>query len=348
MTNLLIYDLTFEELSDWITTQDHPDFRTKQIWEGLYKHCYQSFSEFTNIPKSMRISLEENFVTTALTQRAHLKSKDANTEKTLFELRDGAMIETVLMHYNNRRSLCISTQSGCTMGCVFCATGQMGFDRNLSSGEIISQGLFFEQRLREHNQNLTNIVLMGMGEPFLNYNASIQTIRQLNNPNGFNMGARRFTISTVGIIPKIRQFAGEGLQANLAISLHATEDTLRSSIVPINRLYPIGALINACNEYIEKTHRRVTFEYALIEGVNDSNAHAIALAELLKGMLCHVNLISLNPTQGYQNGGSKQPRVDAFLQVLISMKIQATVRLRRGIEIQAGCGQLAYQKRGML
>jgi 23S rRNA (adenine2503-C2)-methyltransferase len=344
----LILDLTPEGISSWLLERFEPHYREAQIWAGLYKHYLTDFNDFSNLSKTLKAALSDAFTIMPLIPMALLKSKDGFTEKTLFALPDGAMIETVLMRYNARNSLCISTQSGCAMGCSFCATGQMGFTRHLSSGEIIAQVLHFERYLREKNEHLTNIVLMGMGEPFHNYDASISAIRRLNDPDGFNMGARRFTISTVGLVPRIKQFAEENLQANLAISLHAAEDELRSSLVPMNRIYPILQLMQACRYYLDKTNRRITFEYALIEGVNDSESHARALADLLSGLLCHVNLIALNPTRGYQNTGTKPKQVEAFMQILVSKNIQTTIRLRRGIEIQAGCGQLAYLASPML
>lgn len=339
----LILDLTLDEIAVWLAENAQPRFRAAQVWQGLYQHCFADFDQFSNIPKALKQALEQAFTIQPLTALRHLVSKDGLTEKTLFSLPDGERIETVLMRYDTRNTLCISTQSGCAMGCAFCATGQMGFKRHLSAGEIIAQVLHFERHLRANEDHLTNIVVMGMGEPFHNYDATLSAIRTLNEPNGFNMGARRFTISTVGLIPQIQRFAEEDLQVNLAISLHAAEDALRSSIVPINRTFPIAKLMEACRYYTQKTNRRITFEYALIAGVNDSQDHAYALANLLKGVLCHVNLISLNPSPAYAKPGSKAEQVRTFAEILNAKHIQTTVRLRRGIEIQAGCGQLASQ-----
>ncbi len=348
MTKKLIYDLTLDELTHWVSKQGEPKYRAAQIWEGLYKQYYSDPASYSNLSKTLKKRLDQAFIFSPLMPSATLSSRDGNTGKTLFELSGGARIETVLMRYTSRNSLCVSTQSGCAMGCTFCATGQMGFTRHLSSGEIIAQVLYYANILRQSSESLTNVVFMGMGEPFQNYDACLDAIRRLNDPDGFNMGARRFTISTVGIVPKIKKFADEGLQVNLAISLHAADNATRSSLVPINRMYPIEKVIGACKYYIQKTNRRVSFEYGLINGVNDSNLQAMALGDHLKGMLCHVNLIALNPTDGFDNTGPKQERIDAFLQILTAKKIQATVRTRRGIEIQAGCGQLAYQQSNML
>jgi 23S rRNA (adenine2503-C2)-methyltransferase len=217
----------------------------------------------------------------------------------------------------------------------------MGFERSLSAGEILAQVLHFMRKLRAEGQSLTNIVYMGMGEPFLNYEATLQSVHRLIDPQGLNFGARRITISTVGIISKIEQFTEESLQVNLAVSLHTANNDLRSQLVPANRMFPLQQLISACKAYTEKTHRRITFEYALIDGVNDSREAALQLAGLLKGMLCHVNLIALNPSKKYALKGSSREKVQAFSAALEEHGIPVTVRLRRGVEIQAGCGQLA-------
>jgi len=227
------------------------------------------------------------------------------------------------------------------MGCVFCATGQMGFRQNLSSGEIIEKVLYFARELALTNQVVSNIVLMGMGEPFHNYDSVLEAIQRLNDPNGFTLGARRFTISTVGIIPGITRFSQEKNQVNLAISLHAANDELRSSLLPIARKYPLDELVAACKAYVELTHRRITFEWALIQGVNDSTRDAEELVNLVKGLLCHVNIIPLNPTQKYSGKTTTHEQALAFQAVLQAKGIPCTIRLRRGIEINAGCGQLA-------
>ena len=247
------------------------------------------------------------------------------------------------MRYENRRTLCISTQSGCALGCVFCATGQMGLNRHLTSGEIIEQVVFFERKLRGINESLTNIVIMGMGEPFQNYANTMAAIDRMNHSKGLNIGSRRFTISTVGLIPQIRRFAREKNQINLAISLHAADDELRSSILPINKRYPLNDLMEACREYVDLTHRRITFEWALIQEVNDSLEQANKLIRLIQGMLCHVNIIPLNPTNGYGGKAATHIRAKNFQSELEQHGIPCTIRERRGIDIQAGCGQLAAE-----
>lgn len=240
-----------------------------------------------------------------------------------------------------RRTLCISTQAGCAMGCVFCATGQMGFKRHLSSGEIIAQVMYYARMLKQENQAVTNIVLMGMGEPFHNYDNTMKAIDRLNDPEGYNFGARRFTISTVGLVPMIRRFADEKRQVNLAISLHAADDQSRVAMLPINKKYRIDDVLEACRYYIARTGRRVTFEWALIHGVNDTPEVARQLASKLKGMLCHVNAIPLNPTAGYQGQATDRERAALFKKTLEQAGIPCTIRMKRGIDIQAGCGQLA-------
>jgi len=240
-----------------------------------------------------------------------------------------------------RRTLCVSTQVGCAMGCVFCATGQMGFKRHLSSGEIVAQVIYYARLLREQGETVTNVVVMGMGEPFHNYDNTMAAIDRLNDSNGYNFGARRFTISTVGLVPAIRRFAAEKRQVNLAISLHAADDELRASMLPIARKYPLDELFAACRDYATATGRRVTFEWALIRGVNDTPEQAHRLANRLRGLLCHVNIIPLNPTQGYPGQATTRARAKKFKEILEQAGVVCTIRLRRGIEIRAGCGQLA-------
>jgi 23S rRNA (adenine2503-C2)-methyltransferase len=269
-----------------------------------------------------------------------LNSADGRTQKTAFRLADGLRIETVLMRYDRRRTLCISSQAGCAMGCVFCATGQMGFKRHLSSGEIVAQVMYYARRLKEAGEKVTNIVVMGMGEPLHNYENTMAAIDRLNDPQGYNFGARRFTISTVGLAPMIRRFADEKRQINLAISLHSADDDLRLRMMPVNRKYNIEDVLDACRYYADTTGRRLTFEWALIRGVNDTPDQARKLADRLQGIPCHVNAIPLNPTQGYGGTASSRDRAQIFKAELERAGIPCTIRLRRGIDIRAGCGQL--------
>lgn len=336
------YNLSYGQIQDVLINEfKQPAFRVNQIWSGVYKNLWSKPEEFSNIPKTLRDKLFNLYEFQPLVTIQTLKSNDHETEKILFQLHDQKAIETVLMKYDQRRTLCISTQAGCAMGCVFCATGQMGFQRHLSVGEIVEQVLFFARQLKTEGEKVTNIVLMGMGEPFHNYEATMDAIDRLGDPTGFGLGARRFTISTVGLVPMIKRFADEKRQVNLAISLHAVDDSERSSLMPVNKKYPIEAIIDACHYYIEKTNRRITFEWALIAGKNDSVKTAQKLATLLKGLLCHVNAIPLNPTSQSIYQASDREQTLKFQAILEKNGIPCTVRLRRGIDIQAGCGQLA-------
>ncbi|MBE0695766.1 MAG: 23S rRNA (adenine(2503)-C(2))-methyltransferase RlmN [Anaerolineaceae bacterium] len=343
MNQTLIFDLTYDELKALLVKWKEPAYRTQQIWQGLYQNLWGTPEEFSNLPKSLREKLASQLSWNAFTPVTVLKSEDGETVKTLFRLPDEREIETVLMRYDERQTLCISTQSGCAMGCVFCATGQMGFKRHLTVGEIVAQVLHFARILKEEELTVTNVVVMGMGEPFHNYDNTLNAIDRLNDPRGYNLGARRFTISTVGLVPMIRKFADEKRQVNLAISLHAANDTQRSALLPVNKKYPIKDVIAVCREYVEKTSRRITFEWALIRDVNDTPEVAHELTQLLKGLMCHVN-IPLNPTQKYPGQATTRERARAFSDILTEVGIPCTIRIRRGIDIQAGCGQLASRE----
>ena len=348
-TKPLIYNLDLSTLAEVIQTWDEPEFRATQIWQGLYKNLWDSPDLFTNLPRTLRYRLDDNFKFSNLTPGVVLESQDGETRKTLFHLMDGHAVEAVIMHYDRRRTLCISTQAGCAMACVFCATGQMGFRRHLSNGEIIEQVLYYARQLNSQGERVTNVVVMGMGEPFHNYDETMKAIDRLNDPIGFNLGARRFTISTVGLIPAIQRFTTEKRQINLAISLHAADDELRSSLLPANRKFPLDPLLNACKDYVVQTGRRITFEWALIRDVNDTAEQATKLADRLQqfrkggSALCHVNVIPLNPTQRYRAKATTRERAKAFQSILENNGIPCTIRIRRGIDIQAGCGQLAVE-----
>jgi 23S rRNA (adenine2503-C2)-methyltransferase len=346
---ILDYDLP--HFVDAFQAWGEPSFRARQLWRGLYQHFYADPEEFTDLPRSLRVRLAETYDFSHLMPGTTLESSDGETRKTLFVLSDGQAVEAVLMRYEQRRSLCISTQAGCAMGCVFCATGQMGFRRHLSSGEIVEQVLHYGRDLATRGERVTNVVVMGMGEPFHNYDATMAAIDRLNHQDGLNLGARRFTISTVGLVPLIERFASEHRQVNLAVSLHAADDELRASMLPINRKYPLAVLFTACQDYVEKTHRRITFEWALIQNVNDTTEQARKLGQRLQvfrhdgAALCHVNVIPLNPTHGYSGQATTRERAQAFKAELEKLGIPCTIRIRRGIDIQAGCGQLAIEKR---
>ncbi len=341
-----LFDLTLNQLEQAMAKWGQPAYRAGQVWAWLYQKLAGSFDEMSDLPKPLRAQLKEAFVYSWLSPVAQQASFDGRTQKLLFQLPDGAQIESVLMEYEKRRTVCISTQAGCGMSCTFCATGQGGLQRNLNSGEIVEQVLYFARSLASNLQpSISNIVFMGMGEPFSNYDHFMQAARRLNDPAGFNLGARRMTVSTVGLVPGINHLAAEDLQINLAVSLHAATDDLRNQLAPINRRYPLASLMPAVRAYIEQTHRRVSFEWALIENINDTPEQARALASLVKGLLCHVNLIPLNPTADFAQAASTGERIQAFRAILDRAGIPNTLRLRRGIDIQAGCGQLRHRER---
>lgn len=335
-----LYDLSFDELTQFIIDLGEKKFRAKQIWEWLYKNHAVDFADMTNLSKSLRQKLAQSAILLPFKPVAIQKSNDGQTKKVLFRLPDGKLIETVRMRYEKRRTLCISSQAGCAMGCVFCATGQMGFLRHLSVAEIVAQVLYFANELAKKGDRVTNVVMMGMGEPLHNYENTLEAVDRLIDPAGFNLGARKITISTVGLIPAIRRYADEQRQTPLAISLHAATDTERDKLIPINNKWPVADLIDACEYYIVRTGRRLTFEWALIAEENDTVEQAHALGQLIQGLLCHVNLIPLNPTKAYGGAPSSPERVADFQATLAHYGISSTVRVRRGIDIQAGCGQL--------
>jgi 23S rRNA (adenine2503-C2)-methyltransferase len=339
-----LLDISLEHLTQRLETWGEPQFRAQQIWQAIYHDLATSPDEITTLPKLLREKLKAEFTLGSLSPAAEARSSDGQTRKRLFRLPDGKSIEAVLMGYEKRRTTCISTQAGCAMGCVFCATGQMGFRRHLRAGEIVEQVLWFARELKAKGDRLTNIVVMGMGEPFHNYEATMAAVDRLNDPAGFNFGARRITLSTVGLAPMIERFAAERRQVNLAVSLHAATDELRSELLPINKKYPLDVLFEAVRKYYALTKRRVTFEWALIQGKNDTAAQARALADLAVGLPCHVNVIPLNPTRDYAGQATTRERAAAFKAALESCGLPCTIRVRRGIDINAGCGQLAVEE----
>ncbi len=342
----ILYDLDYPALQSLLEGWGEPAYRARQLWEWLYIHLADNFEQMSNLPRSLREKLATETspgIPQVITSQL---SSDRRTRKDLLRLADGETVEAVLMWYEHRRTACISTQVGCPIGCAFCATGQAGFRRNLSTGEIVAQALHFARILRAEGERLTNVVLMGMGEPLLNYDASLAAGRRLSDPTGFDLGQRHITLSTVGIVPGIDRLAQDGdvpQQITLAVSLHAATDELRDRLVPINRKYPLDALFAACHRYVRRTGRRISFEWALIAGVNDTPQQAEALAARLIGLPAHVNLIPLNPTPGYNGQPPSREAVAAFAAVLQRHRIPHTVRVRRGIEIQAGCGQLRHR-----
>jgi 23S rRNA (adenine2503-C2)-methyltransferase len=336
--NLL--DLALEDLEQLLVSWEQPRFRAGQVWQWLYRNLATTAEEMANLPRELRARLDAETCAGCLESVERLVSADGEAEKALMRTRDDQVIETVLMRYDDRRSVCVSSQVGCPIHCAFCATGQRGFVRNLSAGEIAAQVLHYARLLRGEGTQVTNVVFMGMGEPLYNLDAVWRAILNLNEAEGLGLGARRFTISTAGIVPGIEHLARAQVAVGLAVSLHAPDNALRDKLVPINQRYPLERLLSAVKLYIKHTGRRVTFEYCLARGVNDGDAHARGVARLLQGLLCHVNLIPLNAVAGAPYQPSAPERVTRFQELLEEGRIQTTVRLRRGEDIQAGCGQL--------
>lgn len=333
-----LYDLSETGLIEVLAARGQPRFRAGQIRRWLYAQGATSVDAMTDLPASLRAALAEEAAVGTLSVDIEQASRDG-TLKRLYRCADGRRIEAVLMPYRSgRRTACVSTQAGCAMGCAFCATGQMGFERHLSRGEIVEQVMRYANLLRDRGERLSNVVLMGMGEPFHNYDAVLAAIRGIIDDVG--IGARHITVSTVGLVPMIRRFAEEGLQVTLAVSLHAVDDAQRSAIMPVNRRWPVAELMDACRAYAAQTRRRVTFEWALIAGENDDVDTARRLAAAVGDLPCHVNLIPLNPTRGYDGRPTDTPDADRFVAELARHGIPATVRVRRGLDIDAGCGQL--------
>ena len=348
---IMLLDMSMQELTEYVVGMGQPAFRAKQLAHWIYKELETDFNRMSNLPKSMRerLAAEADLVSGNLL--VEQVAGDGMTAKILLGFHDNQSVESVLMDYPatydsaERHTVCVSSQAGCAVGCPFCATGQNGFVRNLSSGEIVAQVLYFARRLKTSdlpwkNPHLTNIVLMGQGEPMANWHAVWKAIETLHEPALYGLGARHITVSTSGRVAQIYELAQKPLQVNLAVSLHAPDNALRDYLVPLNKRYPIEELMQACRDYIDRTGRRVSFEYALMDGINDSPEHARALANLVKGMLCHVNLIPLNATDDPTFRAPTMAAVEAFQRELTAAGIPCTVRVERGAEIDAACGQL--------
>ncbi len=329
-------DLSLQELEAFLRDLGEEKFRAKQIRQWLYRGIV-SPEEMNNIPKRLRLQLEQNATTGASEILKVQESKIDGTKKYLLGLNDGSSIETVFMKYKHGNSICISSQAGCRMGCRFCASTVGGLKRQLTAGEMIEQIIAVERHTKE---KISNIVVMGTGEPFDNYENLSRFILLANSENGLNIGMRSITVSTCGIIPVIQKFAEDFPQVNLAVSLHAPTDEIRNLTMPINKKYPMGELLRAVKEYTEKTGRRVTFEYALVKGLNDSREHCNMLAGALRGILCHVNLIPLNNVEENNLKGSSRKHAQEFKMQLENLGITATVRRELGSDIDAACGQL--------
>ena len=330
---------SLSELEELVLSMGQPKFRAKQLFGWIYKGK-TSFREMHNLPEVFVKKLEESCTIDALELVTVKESSLDGTRKFLFRLADGNAVESVFMRYKYGNSVCISSQAGCRMGCAFCASGLDGLVRNLTAGEMISQVLDIE---RETGEPVNHIVVMGTGEPFDNYHELSRFIRIMNDKNGANLGMRSFTVSTCGLVPKIARFAEDFPQVNLAISLHAATEEGRSAIMPVNRSYPLSVLIPAVKEYTNKTNRRVTFEFALIHGVNDRDEDVEALYKLVKGMLCHVNLIPLNEVSetGFVTAGRARAR--EICEELDRRGVPATVRRQMGADIDGACGQLRLE-----
>ncbi|MDR5708417.1 MAG: 23S rRNA (adenine(2503)-C(2))-methyltransferase RlmN [Armatimonadota bacterium] len=330
--------MTEAEMVEALASMGELSYRGRQLARWVHARGATTFEGMTDLPVALRGKLGAHFRLTALEIRQRLVCPDGSTTKYLFACPDGSTIESVWMRYaDGRRSVCVSTQVGCAMGCAFCATGLAGLTRNLTAGEMVDQ---VYAMVRDRGERPTHVVFMGMGEPLANYEATVRAVRLLNAPYGLGIGIRRITVSTVGLVPQIRRLTEEELDLTLAVSLHAATDELRALLVPLARRYPLGELLEACRFYITRTRRRITFEYVLLEGVNDAPEEAHALGRLLRGMLCHLNLIPWNPVPGLAFRRPSVERVQAFARAVRAYGIPTTVRVERGTEIMAACGQL--------
>ena len=344
-TSLL--DLSKSDLSDYLSALGQPSYRARQLLGAVYRRLIFDPAAMSDLPRGLREALAERLPILPVTPIREQVAEDGQTRKWLFQLPDGKTVETVLMEYNRpdsrpRRTVCLSTQVGCAIGCLFCATGRAGLTRNLSAGEIVGQVLWVARFLadRDPAEAVTNVVFMGQGEPVQNLPSTLAAIDRLNDPELFGLGARHLTVSTSGLVPGIRALAADPHQVNLAVSLHAPNDELRSRLVPINVRYPIAEVLAACREYLAQTGRRITFEYVLIDGLNDDPALGRDLGRLLRGMLCHVNLIPINPIGDDDLRRPSRERVVAFAQAVAEAGIPTTIRIEKGVEIAAACGQL--------
>ncbi|RAL26468.1 23S rRNA (adenine(2503)-C(2))-methyltransferase RlmN [Thermoflavimicrobium daqui] len=339
MKKTFAYNYSYDQWESWINEHNHPVYRAKQVMDWLYQKRVESFEKMSNLPKSLRSQLTESFELHPLKVITIQKSQDG-TVKFLFGLADGHAIETVIMRHNYGISVCVTTQVGCRIGCTFCASTLGGLKRNLTAGEIVAQVIMAQKHLDVSNERVKSVVIMGSGEPFENYEETMKFIRIINHAHGLKIGQRHITVSTSGVVPNIYRFADEDWQVGLAISLHAPNQDLRSSLMPINRRFPLADLLDACWYYLRKSGRRLTFEYALIGGKNDQDEQAHELGKLLQGMNCLVNLIPVNfvPERNYTR--TPRDQIFKFKRILDSYKVNTTIRREHGHDIDAACGQL--------
>jgi 23S rRNA (adenine2503-C2)-methyltransferase len=341
MTNassINVLDLTTEELRKKFEAEKIEPYRAGQIHQWIFEKGVYDFDRMTNLSVTLREQLKNKFSVDLPSTVEKQKSPGDKSVKLLIRLKKGDFVETVYIALEKRRTICVSSQVGCKFHCAFCASGQGGFLRNLTMGEILSQVLL--ARDLAEDKKITNIVFMGIGEPFDNYRELLRAIRQLNAKGSLGIGARKITVSTCGIIPKIEALAEEGLQVELSVSLHGPNDAVRGAIMPVNKAFPVKPLIEACKKYVQKTKRAITFEYILVKGVNASAKEAETLGRLLKGILCKVNLIPYNPIEEFPHEAPSYPEIVAFQKILQAHGVKTTVRFSKGQDIQAACGQL--------
>jgi 23S rRNA (adenine2503-C2)-methyltransferase len=347
-----IAGLTPEELASWFTKRGEPAYRVRQVLDAVWRGRVTSFGEALTLPAALRTALEEVFRFDTVVDTETRQTDGGLTEKALHHLSDGLLVESVLMHYparagsRERHTLCISSQAGCAVGCPFCATGELGYERDLETAEIVDQVRHAARLLAADGRHLTNVVFMGMGEPLLNLDRVLEAIAALNDPQRFGIGARHITLSTSGVVPGIRRLTALGPQFTLAVSLHAARDALRDVLVPLNRRWPVAEVVEAAREHARATGRRVTYEVTMIDGINDTDADADALAALLRDEHAHVNLIPMNPVAHTPWQGTPLPAIERFAARLTAAGIATTIRFNRGTEIGAACGQLAAEHAG--
>jgi len=331
------YDISRSELAELL--EGEPNYRIDQVWQGLHSQ-HREPAELTNIPKALRSAIEE-LLPAALTPVRQVSSDNGKTLKQLWQLGDGYLLESVLMHYRDRSTVCVSSQAGCAMACSFCATGQIGFDRHLTSGEIVEQVVRASQNAKD--KRVSNVVFMGMGEPLANFENVWSAVERIHGDLG--IGARKITISTVGVIPGIERLTEQDLPVSLAVSLHSANNSIRNQLAPVNRTYPLRKLSEALQSYKRSKNRRISLEWAMMAGVNDTETAGRELAEFARPLNAHVNLIPLNPTPGYDNPGTDHESIAWFQQILESFGVNATIRANRGTDIDAACGQLRAEHR---